>query len=219
MLERANKIKTDTIVLGAGGHAKVLIDCLLSIDNLNIIGIIEVNKALIGTKILGIPVIGHEDEILKQRNFNIKLVNGVGSANLPIARREIFNKFKQAGFSFLNVIHRTSYIGGTVSLGEGIQVMAGSIIQPAVSIGNNTIINTHAVIEHDCQIGDHVHIAPGVVCCGGTVIGSGTHIGCGAVIREGLKIAENCMIAAGAVVVHNITANSKVGGVPAKIME
>ena len=183
-------------------------------------GILDINQQLHGKTILGFSVINGEDDILKKYSpLEIKLVNGIGSVRLPTLRENVFNKFKKAGFSFLNVIHPTSYLGQDVLLNEGIQAFAGSIIQPGCRIGDNVIINTSASIDHDCSIGNHVHLAPGVVCCGNVTIDEGTHVGSGAIILQGTHIGNHCLIGAGAVVTHDIAAASQVAGIPARIME
>ncbi|EKD71484.1 MAG: hypothetical protein ACD_46C00181G0049 [uncultured bacterium] len=212
--------KPSVFILGAGGHAKVLLDCLSLNKNITIRGILDINQLLHGKSILGFPVIGSEDEILKNYFLSsIQLVNGIGSVKTTSQRENIFNKFKNIGYHFLNVIHPTSYVGQEVILGEGVQVMAGSTIQAGSRIGDNVIVNTHAVVDHDCVIEDHVHLAPGVVCCGNVTIGRGTHVGSGAVILQGINIGPNCLIAAGAVVTRDVVAVSKVAGIPARIME
>jgi sugar O-acyltransferase (sialic acid O-acetyltransferase NeuD family) len=208
------------LILGGGGHAKVLLDCLLPDKKNSILGILEVDPQLVGKTVLGIPVIGCEEDILQNYSpSSVQLVNGVGSVCIAMQRKKIFDKFKKSGYSFVNVIHPTAYIGEDVFLGEGVQLMAGSIVQPGSRIGNNVIVNTQSTIDHDCAIGDDVHLAPGVICCGDVIIGNGTHVGCGAVLLQGVKIGEQCLIAAGAVVVHDINIKSKVAGIPARSME
>ena len=212
--------RTPIFILGAGGHSKVLIDCLRLDNTIHIFGLLDENHQLHGKTILGFPVLGNEDDILKNYcSSDIQLVNGVGSINLPAQREKVFHKFKNAGFNFLNVKHPTCYIGNDVILGEGVQVFAGSTIQPGCKIGNNVIVNTHAAIDHDCYIGNHVHFAPGVVCCGGVKIGDGTHIGSGAVLLQGITIGDHCLVASGSVVTRDLISFSKVAGVPAKMME
>lgn len=206
-------------ILGAGGHTKVLLDCLQA-QNISVSGIFDVEPNQIGKTILGIPVVGIEEDLLTQYlPSQIQLVNGIGSIGRTSQRQKVFTKFKDAGYEFLNVMHGSVYIGQEVSLGEGVQLMARSTVQPGCRIGQNVILNTHASLDHDCVVGDHVHIAPGVVCCGGVSIGHGTHIGSGAVILQGIRIENNCLVAAGSIVTRDIIAGSQVCGVPAKIME
>src|SRR3990167_7590634 len=203
-------------MLGAGGHTKVLLDCLRFQKNITVLGILDIDQKCIGHSILGVPVVGEEDEILKNHSPNaIQLVNGIGSTGLTAQREFIFNKFKNFGFQFFNVIHPTAYIGSDVILGEGVQLMASCIIQPGSRIGSNVIVNTNASIDHDCDIADHAHIAPGVICCGEVTIGYRAHIGSGAIVKQGITIGEQSLIAAGAVVIRDIISRSKVAGVPA----
>lgn len=207
-------------ILGAGGHTKVLLDCLLSYDHINILGILDINVALQDQTLKGIPIFCNEQDFLQSHTpETMKLVNGIGSIALPLQRLNIFKKFKNKGFDFVSAIHSHAYIAKDVILGEGVQIMAGSIMQSGCQIGNNVIINTRASIDHDCHVGDHVHLAPGVVCCGDVIIGEGSHIGSGAVILQGITIGNNSLIAAGAVVTSHCRAFSRIAGVPAKEME
>lgn len=208
------------LILGAGGHTKVLLDMLRHHVNIRVIGIFDIDASKMGEKIFNVPVVGFEDDIIKKFDpANVKLVNGIGSSKSVAAREKIFLKFKSEGYQFLTVIHPGAYIASTAIIGEGSQIFAGSIIQPDTKIGNNVIINTAASIDHDCVIGDHVHIAPGVVCCGNVYIEKRTHIGCGAVIRQNVHIGESSLIAAGAVVINDISHGKKAAGIPARYME
>lgn len=212
--------KTPIFILGAGGHSKVLLDCLSINKNITILGILDINHQLHGKSILGISVLGNENEILKKYTpSSVKLVNGIGSTGLTTTRKNVFIKFKNLGYDFLNVIHPSSYVSQDVIIGEGVQIITRSIIHPGCRIGNNVIINTHVSVDHDCHIGDHVHLAPGVICCGDVTIGKGTHVGSGAVLLQGIHIGDHCLIAAGAVVTRDLVSVSKVAGVPARIME
>lgn len=209
-------MKTAVLILGSSGHAKVLIDCLHANAEVNILGILDIDSERHGKTVLGELILGSDDLLNQYPPYEVYLVNGIGSIGSNTYRAEIFNKFKQIGYNFLSVIHPSAIISTDIVLGEGVQIMAGSITQPGCKIGNNVIINTNASIDHDCQIEDHVHIAPGVVCSGGVTIGDGAHIGTGAVIIQGLSIGSKSLIAAGAVVVNDIMSGTKVMGIPAK---
>ena len=203
------------IILGAGGHAKVLIEALLQ-SGAVIAGITEHDPALVGTNILGVPVLGGDDVVNEYPPSEIRLVNGLGSVGLTVNRQQLFEKFKGMGYKFATVIHPSAAIASDVVLGEGAQIMAGVVIQPGSHIGINSIINTRASVDHDCSIGDHVHIAPGVTMSGGVSVGAYSHIGTGATVIQGLSIGSGCLVAAGAVVTKNITDGTKVRGVPAQ---
>lgn len=203
------------LVLGGGGHAKVLIEALL-VNSAVIAGIVDSDPQLAGTLVLGIPVLGGDDIVNDFPHEEILLVNGLGSVKVPVKRRELFDRFKREGYQFATVIHPSVVIASDVKLEEGVQLMAGVVIQPGCRIGSNTIINTKASVDHDCIVGDHVHIAPGVTLSGGITIGSCSHIGSGATVTQGVVIGVGCLVAAGAVVTNDIADRVMVRGVPAR---
>lgn len=204
------------IIIGAGGHARVLISVLKTL-NKNILGITDLIADKIDDKINGISVLGNDDKILDYSPDSIELVNGIGSVSSTEKRKDIYVKFKNYGYSFANVINPSAMIMNDVQLGRGVQIMAGAIIQPGCVIGNNSIINTGAIVDHDCIIGEHVHVAPGVVLSGGVHIGAMTHIGTSATVIQGKKIGEGVIIGAGSVVLEDIPPRTKAIGLPARI--
>ncbi|MGZ3769100.1 MAG: acetyltransferase [Bdellovibrio sp.] len=203
------------IVLGAGGHAKVVLDAL-KLQSAHVLGVTDVEPGRVGQKILGIPVIGGDDAILKYCSSNIKLVNGIGSIHVAPHRSSIFDRFKNYGYSFAKVFHPSAIVGSETVVSEGVQVMAGCVIQACTRIGKNTLINTCASVDHDCDIGEHVHIAPGVTLSGGVVVGDYVHIGTGATIVQGVRIGRGALVAAGAVVICDVPEGAKVMGIPAR---
>jgi sugar O-acyltransferase (sialic acid O-acetyltransferase NeuD family) len=201
------------LVIGAGGHAKVVISALRLMGK-EIIGALDANAALHGTNIQGVSVLGG-DEMLEKYPEAL-LANGVGMIRPGGARAAIFGKFSEQGRKFITLIHPSAIIASDASFEEGAQIMAGAIIQPGVSIGTNSIVNTGAVIDHDCQIAAHCHIGPRVVLSGGVDIWGNSHVGTGATIIEGINIGKGALVAAGAVVVSDVADNTRVRGVPAK---
>ncbi len=202
------------IVLGGGGHAKVVVDALL-VAGFEVPGFLDRNpsiKTLLGLKQLGDAT---PSSIKAWLPTEVQLANGFGFIGKGRLRRDQFERWKHAGFSFLTLCHPETVLGSGVDLGEGVQVMAGTIIQPEAVIGDNSIINTRAVIEHDCHIGKHVHIAPGVTLSGGVRVGDNTLIGVGAIVIEGMEIGKNCIVGAGSVVVRDVPDDTRVMGVPA----
>lgn len=203
------------LVIGGGGHAKVLIDCLL-LHQINILGILESDISKVGRKILGVPIIGSDNTIFEYKLSEILLVNAIGSTKSLRLRSNVFTKFKNLGYFFASVIHPSAVVAADVVLEEGVQIMAGAIVQPGCRIGADSIINTQASVDHDCYIGAHVHIAPGVILSGGVTIKQQTHLGTGSVVIQNITIGSHCMIAAGAVVTQNLKHSVRVMGVPAQ---
>jgi len=190
------------IIMGAGGHAKVLHDAL-ELSGRVVLGFVTPDLK-VGEKFCGEKVLGSDDAINHYSPDEIELVNGVGSLPRKDLRWTLAEKMRKQGYKFATVIHPCSVIAIDVNVGEGVQIMAGVIIQAGTNIKLDSIINTGSLIDHDCTIERNCHIAPGVVCSGGVVIRSNTHLGTGSVVTEYRTIGSNCTIAAGSVIYKNI---------------
>lgn len=194
--------KKPIAIIGAGGHAKVLLDALLLCEK-TVVALVEKYPSNISS-LWGVPVIEEEAFFSRYKPEEIFLVNGIGSVKSLELRQNIYDKFKERGFEFTSVVHPSTVISPRCELAEDVQIMAGAVVQAGCQIGNNTIINTRATIDHDCKIGRHVHVAPGVIISGNVKIGEKTHIGVGAVVIQGTHVGKRVLIAAGAVVLRNI---------------
>lgn len=204
------------LVVGAGGHAKVLIDAL-RLQHVDIIGATDEDPEKHESSLLGVPILGGDEVVRRYPPKTVVLVNGIGSTGVTGRRRDVYCRFKASGYGFTTVVHPAATVADDVSLGDGTQIMAGAVIQVGTRIGCNCIVNTQASVDHDCRIGDHVHIAPGATLSGGVHVGDGVHVGSGAVIIQGIAIGAGCVIGAGAAVIREVGDGSLVRGVPAEI--
>jgi len=205
------------IVLGSGGHAKVVLDVLL-LQRKHVLGLTTLDSNMFDTIYCGFPVLGNDDALERYSPSEIRLVNALGSVESMKERKMLFEKFRVRGFHFEQVIHPMAVVAQDTFLGEGAQIMAGVVIQPGSHIGDNALINTRASVDHDCGIGRHANIAPGCTLLGGVIVGDETHVGAGATIVQGIKIGTRCLVAAGAVVICDIDDGHRVAGVPARRM-
>lgn len=191
------------VLLGAGGHAKVLLDTLYQ-QNVSVDAIVD---PCLYSKVdywKGVSILGDDDYLLNQYPDDYVLVNAVGSLPGSDLRYRLFHKFTSAGFRFLSVVHPSAIIATGVTLSEDTQVMAGVVIQPDTQIGHNVILNSGCRIDHDCRIDSHVHIAPSATLCGGVMVEENVHIGAGAVVIQGIRIGRGSIIGAGSVVVKDV---------------
>lgn len=203
------------LILGAGGHARVLLEALRS-SSRQVAGIVDADVSKTGETVMGFPVIGTDEKVFDFRTDEIELVNGIGSVASTAKRVELFAAFKARGYRFATVAHPSAVIASDAELGEGAQIMAGAVIQVGVKIGMNSIINTRASVDHDCIIGNNVHIAPGVTLSGEVSVEDNVHIGTGATIIQGVHISRSSIIGAGSVVLCNVPEGITVYGVPAR---
>lgn len=192
-------MKRPVIILGGGGHARVLID-LLRLTGVPILGLIYPTESAMKLEVNGYRWLGDDEAVLQHSPSGVELVNGLGTIDVSPKRRQIFESFKHKGYVFMTLVHPSAVVAPDVSLSEGAQIMAGVVIQTGTVIGENTIINTRASVDHDCKIGSHVHIAPGVILSGGVHVGNGCHLGTGAVVIQGIRIKDTTFIKAGSLV-------------------
>ncbi len=194
------------ILLGAGGHAKVLLSLVRALSY-ELVGVCDPGLVEQGASHWrGLQVLGADDALERYAPDQVELVNGIGHVVAGNLRQRVHESACARGFRFPALVHPSAWVDETVVLEEGVQVMAGAVLQPDVVIGCCSIVNTRAGIDHDCHIAAHVHIAPGAVLCGGVTIGQSTFVGSGSTIIQGITIGESALIGAGTVVVRDVPA-------------
>jgi UDP-perosamine 4-acetyltransferase len=200
------------IIIGAGGHSRVIID-VLKWESIR--GIIDINYCEESSKapILNVPILGGIEVLDKCHPFGTKVVIAIGDNK---TRQRYYEIVKEKGFSLPTIIHETAIISKRVKIGNGTFINAGAIINACCEIGNNVIINTGAIVDHECKIADHSHICPGVKLAGKVTIGEGCFICIGASIIPNVSIGNRSTVGAGAVVIRNVENDYIVAGVPAK---
>lgn len=207
MLKHKKKIN----LYGASGHAKVVIDCILSKDCYEIDQLFDDNKDI--KELVGFTVfeVSQLDATL-QNDFIVSIGNNS-------IRSTIVQKLS-AHYTFCDFIpHNTAFIAPSVSIGKGSVVMPNAVINSDTKIGEHVIINSASVIEHDCTVEDFCHISPHATLAGSVSVGIGTHIGIGAQIIPGIKIGSWATIGAGAVIIEDVPDGVTIVGNPGKVIK
>lgn len=197
-------MKKELVLIGGGGHCKVVIDAIRNSRKFSIYGIVDKNLPK-GKLIYGVKVIGADDalpELFKKGIRNAFI--SIGSIGNCEVRKRIHHKLKNLGFRLPVIVHPKAVVAGGVKLAHGTFVAAGVVINPGVRIGQNSIINTSSSIDHDCTIGNFVHIAPGVTLSGSVSVGDETHIGIGANVIENINIGKKCFLRGGTTLSEDI---------------
>lgn len=197
------------VVLGAGGHASVLID-ILKQQGREVIAIVTPDIKQTNAVFEGIKMFIQDEDVLKFEPSDISLVNGIGSMPGSKLREGIYQSYNDKGFHFETIISDNAIVSPYAMLASGVQVMAGAVIQAGTVISENCIINTSAVIDHDCNVGRHNHIAPSATLSGGVITGDCVHIGTGSNVIQLVKIGSEVVIGAGATVTRNIESGKTV---------
>ena len=210
-------LKQSFVMIGAGGHAKVLHE-LLSALGCHIVGVCDPQLLERGqTDWRGIAVFSEDEALLNFDVATVGLINGVGQLVSSTTRKKIYERFRQKGFNFPTLVHPAAWVATSANLAQGVQVMAGAIIQPDCWIGENSIVNSRASIDHDCVIGAHVHIAPGATLCGGIQIQDGAFIATGTTLIQGISVGANAVVSAGTTLTHDLQSNHTAFGIRASV--
>ncbi len=192
------------ILLGAGGHAKVLLSLITALGG-ELAGVCDPALARAGVpQWRGIPVLGGDEALTAMSQETVGLINGVGQTVGDATRRQLYEKLRSRGFRFPRLVHPMASVAAEARLAEGVQVMAGAVLQADCEIGENTIINTRASVDHDAWIGPHVHLAPGAILCGGVRIGAGAFVAAGATVIQGIEIGDAAVVGAGVAAVRDL---------------
>lgn len=206
---------TEIVILGGGGHAKVVASILRKLKDYAICGYTDREDR---GPLLGAPYLGTDAKLaaLAHEKKELNATLAVGQIGLGAARRSIYAGLGELPMSFPAIVSPHAIINEEVEIGEAGVVMDGVVINSGARIGRGAILNSNCIVEHDTQIGDWVHVAPGVTISGGVTVGALSMIGAGAVVIEGKRIAEGCIVGAGAVVVHDLTEPGVYVGCPAR---
>lgn len=195
------------ILIGASGHAKVIIDILEKTEE-KVNYLVDANPDI--KELAGYDVVednGYEPS--EEEEYIISI--GSNAIRKRIA--------EQRKLKFGWAIHPSAILGDDVSVGQGTVIMAGAIVNASTQIGNHCIINTSASVDHDCKLGDFVHISPNSTLCGTIEVGEGTQIGAGATVIPNIKIGKWVTIGAGAVIVKDVPDYAVVVGNPGRIIK
>jgi sugar O-acyltransferase (sialic acid O-acetyltransferase NeuD family) len=204
------------IILGGGGHARVLIDILQLQGAVIICGILDADRQRWGQEMMNVPVLGGDDRLSEMVEKGVSaFVVGVGGVGDNRPRQRLFEWGCSHRLQPLTVIHPAAIRSAWSEIGAGAQILPGAIVNPGAVIGVNVIVNSGAIVEHDCQIGDHVHIASGARLTSGVKVERLAHIGAGATLRQGVSVGEAAIVGAGAVVIRDVPPHTVVAGVPA----
>ena len=203
-------MKDRLLIIGAGGHGKVVADIALKMDRWDYIAFLDDNEDIKTS--MGIEVIGKSADMYRYiKDYDIFVAIGTNEM-----RKIIQEKLEIRGANIPVLIHPEAVIGREVEIGVGTVIMAGVVVNCCTTIGKGCIINTGATIDHDNLIEDYVHISPGVHTAGAVRIGKGTWLGIGSIVSNNITITSGCTIGAGAVVVKNIGKSGTYVGIPAR---
>ncbi len=192
-------------VVGAGGHAKVII-ALIEASGGRVGGVYDADVARVGSLILG-----HCVQALSELGASDDVVVAIGGNRVrQQVAAELF------AYRFVSLVHPLAWVAPTAKILPGAVVFAGAVVQPDAVVGAHAIVNTGASVDHDCVLGEFVHLGPGSHLAGNVVVDDGAFLGVGVSVIPGKRIGRWAVVGAGAVVVDDIADDVIVKGVPAR---
>jgi UDP-perosamine 4-acetyltransferase len=205
------------VILGGGGHAKVVIEALRAEGRLDPVAIVDAAAARKGRSVFGVPIVGDDAAFPSLLGSGITLaVSGIGGVRDNTLRRNLLTKAREAGFTIAGVVHPSALVSPSAKIAPGAQVLWGAVVGPDAVVGEGALVNTRAIVEHDCRVGAYAHVATGAVLAGGVTVSDLAHVGAGAVVRQGITIGARAVVGAGAAVVKDVPEGQTVVGVPAR---
>lgn len=215
---REDKQLEKILLIGAGGHAKTVLDTILRQNLYNVVGFIE-REGSHTRCYRDYSTVGTDKDLESWYQKGVRnAVITIGYLGTSDARENLFDRLKSIGFCLPFIVDDTAVIAEDVTIGEGTYVGRNAVVNASAKLGAMCIINTAAIVEHDCVIGDFAHVSVGSVLCGGVKVGRSALIGANATILQMISIGEQAVVGAGAAVIRDIEANTVAIGIPARVI-
>ena len=207
----------DIVIVGAGGFGREIAWLIEDINEVNhewnIVGFVDDDESLFGTKLNDYKVVGNIEWLNQQELY---VVIAIGD---PLTKKIIADRIHLSKNNYPTLIHPSVIRSNLVNIGDGTMICAGSILTVNIDIGRHVIVNLDCTIGHDAILGDYTTVLPSVNVSGFVKTGECVNIGTGTAIIQGVSIGENTVVGAGAVVVKDLPANCTAVGAPAKVIK
>lgn len=202
------------IIIGHGGHSKVISDLILSNKENEIVGFIDdkYEEIELQNNLYYGPILSAKK--MAEYFNDIKFIIAIGDNKI---RKFIENNLDLPKESYASVIHKSAIVSLRAKIGIGTVIMPNAVINAGAKIGDHVIINTGAIVEHDCKIADFAHISPNATLTGAVQIREGVSIGAGAQLIPNVCVGEWTVVGAGATVIQDLPAGCIAVGSPAKV--
>lgn len=203
------------VIVGAGGHGRVVLDILMQAATHEVVGFVDSSAQLVGRRVDGQLVLGRVDDLPALRHAH-SIEGAIVAIGDNGVRRGFADRLEQMGFKLASAIHPSANIARNVTLGRNLVIAAGALIGAHCHVGDSVILNTGCIVDHESMIGPGTHICPGARLAGRVSVDAGAFVGIGATVIQNIRIGYEAVIGAGAVVIREVSPMTMVVGVPAR---
>ena len=207
----------NTLIVGAGGHGKVVLDILRAGGQHRPVGFVDADPRLHGTTVGGLPVLGGVHQLTRLVGPH-KVAAAIIAIGDNRARAGYADAVLAAGLQLATAVHPSAVVAESAVLGRNVVVAAGAVVCAEARIGDHAIVNTGATVDHECDVGPGVHVCPGAHLAGRVRVEAGAVIGLGANVIQCLRVGAGATVGAGAVVIRDVPPGVTVVGVPARVV-
>jgi sugar O-acyltransferase (sialic acid O-acetyltransferase NeuD family) len=202
------------IILGAGGHGRVVADAALS-SGRRVLSFVDEGSTM--PEMHGVPVrrldVAGALDLASQHDA--ELVVAIGDNR---TRKKLQEELAAAGARLASVLHPSSVIASSATIGRGTVILACAVVGVDARIADGCIVNTGARVDHDGNIGAFSHLSPGATLGGQVSLGEGVHLAVGVSVRNRVHIGAWSIIGVGAAVVQDVPESVMAYGVPARVV-
>jgi len=213
-----NAVADRCVILGCGGHGRVVLDILRQAGDVELAGFVDSNRDLTGRHIDGLEVLGTPDDLPRLRN-ELGITQAIVAVGYNGVRRNFAEQLTVQGFEMISAIHPSANIASTATIGRNTVIAAGALVCAHCQIGDSVILNTGSIVDHESVVGTASHVCPGARIAGRVVIESGGFVGIGSTVIQCLRVGCEAVIGAGAVVISDVPSMATVVGVPARVVK
>ena len=185
-------------LVGAGGHAKVVLEALRASHPGIAVRVLDQSadrKSLLGLAVERMPAALS------------------GAVHIAIGDNAARARVGQSVSQLFTVIHPAAMVSPTARVEDGVFAAALCVIGPEARVGRGAIVNHGAIVDHDCVVDEWSHIAPNATLGGGVSVGRSVLIGAGATVLPGVRIGDRAIVGAGAVVLADVAPGVTVSGI------
>lgn len=155
------------------------------------------------------------DEIfLLPENSSVFVAIGLNFERFRIVQKL---KKRRPDFQFPTLVHPSSQIALSSSIGQGCLILRNSSICSNARVKNFALINNAALVEHDAEVNEYSSLGPRSSLLGAAKLGKFSFLGAHSCVLQERMIGERSALGAMSLLTNNLPPEQLWIGIPAKL--